>query len=175
MTDDRGAAPLATTPAQTVGPFFRVCLAQDAEYGRLLGEETDRIALVIRVTDGAGAPVNDALLEIWQADGVGRAWAFGRLSTDEDGCCEFDTMQPAAPPTGAAHINVCVFARGLLRHLFTRVYFEGDERLATDPVLTLVPDDRRRTLIARRSGTQTRRWIFDIHLQGQEETVFFDA
>jgi len=165
---------LETTPSQTVGPFFRVCLAADAEHGRLLRNETPRITLAIQVFDGAGAPVNDALVEIWQTAGHG-ACAFGRLGTDENGRCEFETIRPPAPPDGAAHINVCLFARGLLRHVLTRVYFDGDDRLGLDPVLALVPGARRATLVARADSGGADRWIFDIHLQGDRETVFFDA
>jgi len=169
------AKPGEITPSQTVGPFFRVCLATDAEHGRLLPEETPRIALAIRVLDGAGAPVDDALVEIWQPDGSGGSYAFGRLATGEDGSCEFETIQPPVPSSGAAHVSVCVFARGLLHHVLTRVYFDGDERLGQDPVLALVPEHRRATLVAHRDAAAPGRWIFDIHLQGEQETVFFDA
>ena len=172
---ERIAAALEITPSQTVGPFFHVCLAGDAALGQLLGDERPRIALAIRVLDGAGTPVNDALVEIWQPAASGGACAFGRLGTDENGRCEFDTTKPQAISSGAAHINVCVFARGLLRHLFTRVYFEGDERLGDDPVLALVPEHRRATLVGRRDAAAADRWMFDIHLQGEQETVFFDA
>jgi protocatechuate 3,4-dioxygenase alpha subunit len=165
---------LAITPSQTVGPFFRVCLAADAEHGRLLPGNEPRITLAVRVLDGAGAPVNDALVEIWQSTSAGPC-AFGRLGTDEDGRCEFDTTRPPLPPAGAAHVNVCLFARGLLRHLLTRVYFDDDERLGDDPELAQVPEHRRATLVARRDPAADGRWIFDIHLQGEQETVFFDA
>jgi protocatechuate 3,4-dioxygenase alpha subunit len=132
------------------------------------------MTLAIRVFDGAGVPVNDALVEIWQTAGDGSS-AFGRLGTDENGTCEFDTIRPPASPDGAAHINVCLFARGLLRHVLTRVYFDGDDRLSLDPVLALVPGARRATLIARADSADGDRWMFDIHLQGDGETVFFDA
>lgn len=175
MKDDHAADPREATPSQTVGPFFRVCLAADAEHGRLLRGEMPRIALAIRVIDGDGAPVNDALVEIWQSTADGGSCAFGRLGTDEDGGCEFETTRPPAPSGGAPHINVCLFARGLLRHLLTRVYFDGDAHIGGDPVLALVPEHRRGTLVARRDAATADRWIFDIHLQGQQETVFFDA
>lgn len=175
MTVQRTVDPRELTPSQTVGPFFRVCLAADAEHGRLLRDETPRITLAMRVLDGAGAPVNDALVEIWQPDATGGSYAFGRLGTDENGYCEFETIRPPVPSSGAAHVNVCLFARGLLHHVVTRVYFDGDERLAQDPVLALVPGHRRATLVARRDSATPDRWIFDIHLQGEQETVFFDA
>ena len=103
---------------------------------------------------------------------------FGRLPTDEHGLCEFDTILPGPVPAGdgkhqASHINVCVFARGLLRHLYTRIYFDGDPALAADPLLSLVPADRRGTLVARQcEGLPV--WDFTIRLQGDDETVFFD-
>jgi len=175
MTDRLVTGPLDITPSQTVGPFFRVCLAADAEHGRLLRDEAPRIRLAIRVLDGAGAPVNDALVEIWQPAASGRSCAFGRLGTDENGWCEFETIRPRLPSSGAAHISVCLFARGLLHHLLTRVYFESDERLGEDEVLARVPDHRRGTLVARPDEATADRWIFDIHLQGEQETVFFDA
>ena len=166
--------PLPATPSQTIGPFFRVCVAADAGHGRVLRDRTPRITLAIRVLDGTGAPVDDAMVELWQADGMG-GYAFGRLGTDDAGRCEFETVQPPAPASGAPHVNVCVFARGLLRHLLTRIYFSGDERLAQDSLLALVPEHRRATLVAQPDATSPGRWIFDIHLQGDNETVFFDA
>ena len=175
MKSQTETASLAITPSQTVGPFFRVCLAADAEHGQLLSGEPPRITLAIRVVDGAGAPVDDALVEIWQTAADGGPCAFGRLATDETGSCEFETTRPQVPSAGAAHVNVCLFARGLLRHLFTRIYFDGDERLSSDPVLALVPEPRRQTLAAHAHPTAPGRWMFDIRLQGDHETVFFDA
>jgi len=164
------------TPSQTVGPFFHVCLARDAQHGSLFRDAPSRIRLAVRVLDGAGVPVTDALVEIWQqgADAAGDS-AFGRLASDDMGFCEFETVRPCAPRTGAPHINVCLFARGLLHHLYTRVYFQDDETLAADPVLAMIPDDRRGTLLAHVDPGLAGRWIFDIHLQGPNETVFFDA
>lgn len=175
MKHPSAAEPLPVTPSQTVGPFFRVCLAADAEHGRLFRGDGPRIALSIRVLDGAGTPVNDALVEIWQNGPSGGACAFGRLGTDESGACVFETTRPPAASSGAAHINVCVFARGLLHHLWTRIYFDDDGQLANDPVLALVPAERRQTLIAKPDGMTPDAWQFDIRLQGGQETVFFDA
>ena len=178
MTDDMTRA---RTPSQTVGPFFDFCLTPDRTHGRVFPDSTPRIRLIVRVIDGAGDPVPDAVVEIWQVGDVpGRDTGFGRLGTGEDGSCEFDTVRPCDPAEGAAHINVCLFARGLLRHLHTRLYFADDPRLAQDPVLALVPDARRSTVIAapsdfRPATSDLRPYTFDIHLQGLRETVFFDV
>jgi protocatechuate 3,4-dioxygenase alpha subunit len=179
MTDQAAAphAPLVPSPSQTVGPFFHFCLTADTTHGRLFPDRASRMRLAIRVTDGAGAAVTDAAVEIWQAcDEPGGDSAFGRLPTDADGTCEFDTVRPCAPPDGGApHINICLFARGLLRQVYTRLYFAGDAPLADDPVLALVPAGRRDTLIARLDPADARRWLFHVRLQGADETVFFDV
>jgi protocatechuate 3,4-dioxygenase alpha subunit len=139
--------------------------------------------------DGDGIPVSDALLELWQANADGlysqpveegteppAFSGFGRLGTNDEGWCTFETVRPGATTTGelreAAHISVCVFARGLLRHLYTRIYFEGDPALEMDPLLSVVPADRRSTLLACR--TSAGEWEFIVRLQGDRETVFFD-
>jgi protocatechuate 3,4-dioxygenase alpha subunit len=163
--------PLIATSSLTVGPFFHVGPAKTDEFGRVVAADApgEHIHVSIRVLDGDGEPVSDAMIELWQP-GVG----FGRLGTRPDGWCRFETVRPV-PPAGspeAAHINVCVLARGLLRHLYTRVYFEGDAALAGDPLLSAAPESRRSTLLARRSADQN--WEFVIRLQGRDETVFFD-
>ena len=129
--------PIATG-SQTVGPFFHFALATDASLGTLApeGVEGERIHLRVRVLDGDGMPVPDALVEIYQADARGRyrdpAFAgFGRLPTGHDGACTFLTVRPgsvgaAGAPAQAPHVNVCLLARGLLRQIYTRIYFEGD-------------------------------------------------
>ena len=144
----------------------------------------ERLHLHIRILDGAGAPVSDSLIEIYQANAAGEYGTpdfsgFGRLATHVDGTCTFETIRPgrvAAPQGGAqaAHLNVCVFARGLLRHLYTRVYFAGDPDLETDPLLSLVPAERRATLLATPSAGVAGSWEWEIRLQGDGETVFFD-
>jgi protocatechuate 3,4-dioxygenase alpha subunit len=186
--------PLVATASQTVGPFFHFGLTTDATRGVMAapGSGREAIRLRVQVVDGAGEPVPDAMVELWQADADGRFGAagqdpadadgpfraWGRLPTDGDGRCEFTTVRPgtadapAAPAATAAHINVCLFMRGLLRHLFTRVYFAGDPALETDPVLALIPADRRGTLVAQPAGDGA--WTFVIRLQGDHETVFFD-
>jgi protocatechuate 3,4-dioxygenase, alpha subunit len=183
--------------SQTVGPFFNFALTTRAELGNLVpeGVKGERIRLRFRVIDGDGAPTpGDAMIELWQADSAGRYphpadargceaglfHGFGRQETDLDGCCTFETVKPgrvATPDAGlqAPHINVIVFARGLMMHLHTRVYFEGDPANAEDPVLLLVPEARRATLLARRDGSDPALWCFDVILQGDSETVFFDV
>lgn len=159
----------------------------------MIGPDTpgDRIRIRLRVLDGAGDPMPDALIELWQADASGqfvevadhpdagpgeafRGW--GRRATGKDGWCEFETIRPGAAPVvdgrrQAAHINVCLFARGMLRHVFTRFYFAGDPMLAGDPVLALVPSARRATLMATEAAGA---WELTLRLQGPGETVFFD-
>jgi protocatechuate 3,4-dioxygenase, alpha subunit len=157
----------AATSSQTVGPFFSFCLTAETD-GRVVGPLAgERIQLVVAVWDGDGCPVPDAIVEIWQ-DAGGSIAAFGRMGTGDDGVCTFETVR-------SPHINVCLFARGLLRHLQTRIYFAGDPQLATDPVLALVPEARRPTLLATRDDATPSRWRFDLRLQGADETVFFDA
>jgi protocatechuate 3,4-dioxygenase alpha subunit len=135
----------APTPSQTVGPFFGFALT------RIDGPGTIRVEG--QVLDGAGEPVQDAMLEVQQGDG------FGRCRTDDEGAFHFHVAEARA-------VDITVFARGLLRHLQTRMYFPGE----TDRVLDLVEPARRHTLIARRDGEVLR---FDVRLQGERETVFF--
>lgn len=189
-----GDSDLVATPSETVGPFFHFGLATDSTLGRVADRSVrgEFITLRFRITDGDGSPVPDALVEIWQvdADGVeavrppaGQKAAFsgfGRLPSADDGTCEFETIRPGRVPDGqgglqASHINVCLFARGLLRHLHTRVYFEGDAALKEDAVLALVPAHRRETLRARPDPQRPGRWLFDLRLQGNDETVFLDV
>jgi protocatechuate 3,4-dioxygenase alpha subunit len=185
------------TPSQTVGPFFHDCLLRPDMRRNVLagpGCQGARIRVEGRVLDGDGLPVPDALVEIWQANSHGRyhhpadardlpldpAFAsFGRAATDESGAFWFETVKPGPVPfpdgrTQAPHICVVVCGRGLLNHLFTRIYFAGDPANADDPLLLRVPADRRATLLARpdeaRGGLVYR---LDIVLQGPAETVFF--
>lgn len=181
---------LKQTPSQTVGPYFayawtpelygRRPLATNRLATRDMAGEHIRIEGV--VYDGAGAPIRDCVVEIWQAGADGRhapgAAGFGRCGTNDAGYYVFDTVKPGVcDPNHAPHIAVTVFARGMLSHLFTRLHF-SDEAAANeaDPVLASVPADRRDTLIAQRAevpgGVVYR---FDIRLQGEGETVFFDC
>ncbi len=189
---------LTATPSQTVGPFFHFGLAQHPALGTLAGPGVpgERIRVHVSVSDGDGQPVPDALIELWQADADGRYSSanqgqpvgnqdrtgfsgFGRLPTSPDGSCVFETIRPGLvrDDSGrfqASHINVCLFARGLLRQLYTRIYFTGDDRLKDDVVLAAIPEERRQTLLAVPVAGAAGEWRFDIRLQGAGETVFFD-
>jgi protocatechuate 3,4-dioxygenase, alpha subunit len=169
------------TASQTVGPFFNYALTTDASLGVLVkdGVPGERIHLEFRVTDGNGDPTPaDSMIELWQADAAGsykqtaNFHGFGRLETNLDGVCVFETIKPGRVDGQAPHINVIVFARGLLRHLYTRVYFAGDAANGEDAVLALVPESRRATLFAQPAGGKT--WRMNVCLQGDGETVFFD-
>ena len=184
--------------SQTVGPFFNFALTTNPNLGTLLrdGAGGERIRIAFRVVDGDGAPTpGDSMIELWQADAQGRYahaqdpragdadpnfYGFGRLETDSNGKCVFETVKPGPVPDGnggtqAPHINVVILARGLLRHLYTRVYFADEPANARDPVLALVPQERRATLLARPAVGQPDLWFIEIRLQGEAETVFFDV
>ena len=159
------------TPSQTVGPFFGVGLPFEKGEQVAPPGSAGVIRVEGQVLDGKGEPVPDALLEIWQP-----AMGFGRARTDSEGAFSFTTPKPGATPAPdgrmqAPHLNVTVFARGLLRHLVTRMYFPDEtEANAADPALNLVEPARRQTLIAKNSGGVVH---FDVRLQGERETVFF--
>jgi protocatechuate 3,4-dioxygenase, alpha subunit len=192
------------TPSQTVGPYFKYGLTPNGEYdwndafsGNLVTSDAsgERIRVEGRVFDGEGAPVPDAMLEVWQADSQGRFAdpqdkralsnakfrGFGRCGTDANGAYVFDTIKPGSIPDPdgkpqAPHILLAVFARGMLRHLYTRIYFADEAANAGDAVLALVPADRRATLIAvREDGGGNAVYRLDLRLQGDGETVFFDV
>jgi len=194
------------TPSQTVGPFFHYglpwkgcadlvgdtaigarvelfpaehyVLAQPTAKGEVAGEV---ITLQGVVVDAERQPTPDVMIEIWQADAIGRYAdgrdntgfiGFGRASTSETGAYRFRTVRPGrVDGQQAPHIAVSVFGRGLIKRLATRIYFEDEATNAGDPILALVPIERRDTLIARKVGDI---WRFDIVLQGERETVFFD-
>ncbi|MET3665737.1 protocatechuate 3,4-dioxygenase subunit alpha [Caulobacter sp. 1776] len=159
-------------------PAEHYVLATPRAKGEVAGEP---IVIEGVVLDADGKVVPDAMVEIWQADAAGRyadgssntgfiGW--GRASTGEDGVYRFVTVRPGrVDDRQAPHIAVGVFGRGLLKRLATRIYFEDDPANAADPVLALVPAQRRETLMAREAGSV---WRFDIVLQGEGETVFFD-
>jgi protocatechuate 3,4-dioxygenase alpha subunit len=176
---------MTATPGQTVGPFFGYALPY-AGGEELVGPgHPGAVRLHGTVYDGAGDPVPDALLEIWQADVDGSVpssegslhrdgWTFtgfGRAAVDPAGRYTFTTLRPGPTEDGAApFIAMTVFARGLLNRLFTRVYLPDDEvALAADPFLQSVPEERRATLVAR---PDAQGYEFDVHLQGDGETVF---
>jgi protocatechuate 3,4-dioxygenase alpha subunit len=194
---------LEQTPSQTVGPFFAYGLTPE-QYGypfrslagpTLVDDDTPgaRIRITGRVLDGDDVPVPDAMIEIWQADAEGRYahpadprasnlrfTGFGRCGTgtDPENRFIFDTIKPGAIGDGQApHVNLIVFMRGLLTHVYTRIYFADEaEANAVDPVLASVEAARRRTLIAARETTPAGTvYRFDLHMQGPDETVFFDV
>jgi protocatechuate 3,4-dioxygenase alpha subunit len=176
---------LTATPGQTVGPFYGYALPYPGDDQLVPAGHREAIRLHGTVYDGAGKPVPDALIEVWQADENGEVpraegslqrdgWTFtgfGRAAVDAIGHYSFTTVRPGATEDGApAVIAMTVFARGLLNRLFTRVYLPDDEAaLAADPLLGSVPEDRRSTLIASRDANG---YAFDIRLQGEGETVF---
>ena len=206
------------TPWQTVGPFFHYALpwrgGADLVGAEDMGARPDLVPpdhfmlhptaperavagevihIVGRVLDGEGAPISDALVEIWQANAAGRYASpddpraelaldpgftgFGRAATSAAGDYAFRTVRPGRVPgpgnsLQAPHIAVGVLGRGVIKRLVTRLYFEDEPGAEEDPILALVPEARRPTLIARREGEH--RYRFDIVLNGEGETVFFD-
>jgi protocatechuate 3,4-dioxygenase, alpha subunit len=181
------------TPSQTVGPFFHIGLPDDGRHELAPPDHPHAIHLTGTVFDGEGDSVADALIELWQANRAGRYnhpdddreeiplepgfRGFGRAATDASGTYRFVTVKPGPVPhpdggTQAPHIDVSVFARGLLKRVVTRVYFPDETgRNESDPVLSSVAPERRAALVAREEGGALR---FDIHLQGDIETPFFD-
>jgi protocatechuate 3,4-dioxygenase, alpha subunit len=157
-----------TTASQTVGPYFALGLL-DRRANELVGEG---IRITGRVLDGAGAPVPDAMVEIWQADEEGRYrpdFGWGRSGCDQDGGYSFITRKPGRVDGQAPHVTMMVFSRGLLKPVLTRMYFpDEDDANAADPVLSGIDDAS--TLVARPADDGLE---FDIHLQGADETVFF--
>jgi protocatechuate 3,4-dioxygenase, alpha subunit len=190
---------LIATPSQTVGPFFHIGLDRPGWADLTVGDPRgERIVVAGRVTDGDGAPVPDACLELWQANADGRYAhpddarfdkpldpnfrGFARVSTDADGNFRFTTIRPGPVPgrgnaLQAPHIAVALFARGLLKQLYTRIYFASDPLNETDPVLLAIEDPtRRQTLIAKRlEGAEPASWRLDIVMQGENETAFLDV
>ena len=196
---------LIPTPSNTVGPFFHLGmdhpewsdLTRDNPPGTLDGE---KIAIEGRVLDGDGLPVPDAIVEIWQANAAGRYnhpddhqqekpldprfRGFGRVATDADGRFRLVTIKPGPVPgrgnsLQAPHINVLLLSRGLLIHLHTRIYFDGEPANAADPLLSSIEDPAlRNTLVARREGSSQSgspaHYRFDIVMQGDNETAFLD-
>ena len=157
---------LTPTPSQTVGPFFGFALPFPDDQCAVDTHTPGAVRIEGQLLDGAGAPVPDGLVEVWQGH------QFARSRTDPEGVFHFLVRKPEAGRDGQApHLNVTVFARGLLRHLTTRLYFPDEEAAnAADPVLRLVDGERRHTLVAR-DDAGVLRW--DVHLQGEDETVFF--
>jgi protocatechuate 3,4-dioxygenase alpha subunit len=182
------------TPFQTVGPFFAICLSESG-CARIATEHAigRRITIEGTVRDGAGAVVPDSLVEIWQANAAGRYahpehhqskpldpnfTGYGRAPTDNAGHFAIETVMPGRVPgpddtLQAPHLLLGILARGVLTRLVTRIYFDDDPSTREDPILSLVPAERRQTLVAKPMGDD--RYRFDLVLQGEGETVFFDV
>jgi protocatechuate 3,4-dioxygenase alpha subunit len=194
-TSSPGAA--LPTPSHTVGPFYGYALPFPGGGDIAPVGHPDTVTVQGYVYDGAGHAIPDAFVELWGADPEGRLphvdgsirrdpasggylgrngvefTGWGRVQTDANGHWYVRTLRPGARGAGAPYLSVCVFARGLLVHLFTRIYLPGDDAaLAADPLLSQVEDARRDTLIARQEPGGTYR--FDIRLQGEGETVFLE-
>jgi len=195
LLDNQSPEIFGQTPWQTVGPFFHGSLPWTGGADLVGGSSSgEAIEIVGRMFDADGAPVPDALIEIWQANAAGRYHSeadpradpplnadfigFGRSSTAEDGAFRFRTVRPGAVPgpgnaLQAPHIAVGVLGRGLLKRLVTRIYFAGEPLNDADPILALVPATRRATLLASPEAPGV--WRFDIHLAGAREIVFFEV
>jgi protocatechuate 3,4-dioxygenase, alpha subunit len=185
------------TPSQTVGPFFKPALIASGQESLITPKSRgDRITIEGHVLDGDAKPVSDAMIELWQANADGRYdhpddlqeklldpdfHGFGRAATDERGRFRFYTIKPGSVPgcgsaLQAPHINVSIFARGLVKRLVTRIYFPEEPLNAADAVLNSVAAERRSTLFARIENANRQGVLqFDIVLQGERETVFFDV
>jgi protocatechuate 3,4-dioxygenase alpha subunit len=186
---------LQTTGSQTIGPYLHIGLTW------LVNDELapqgvtgENVSVEGRIVDGDGKPVNDAVVEIWQANAHGRYAhpddtqekpldpkfkGFGRVFTDEDGRFRFATIKPGSVPAPgggvqAPHLNVTIFMRGILKQLITRMYFANDPANAGDPVLASVPASRRETLMAKPVAGRVGALEWNVVLQGDGETVFFD-
>ncbi|MFM9370032.1 protocatechuate 3,4-dioxygenase subunit alpha [Streptomyces sp. Da 82-17] len=195
------STPALPTPSHTVGPFYGYALPFPGGPDAAPHAHPDTITVHGRVLDGAGAPVPDALLEFWGPDGSGQLpsvggslrrdpvtggflgrngvdfTGFARVATDADGHWAIRTLRPGARGPHAPYLSVCVFARGLTHHLFTRVYVPDEAPSVegaplSDPLLGSLPPERRATLLATAEPHATYR--FDVRLQGPDETVFLE-
>jgi protocatechuate 3,4-dioxygenase, alpha subunit len=183
------ATKLVPSGSQTVGPFFSICLEYLVGQAPVNESSIDTIEIHGKVLDRDGAPVWDAMLEFWGTDSSGsnsdsvkhssgHPLGFHRVATGLDGSFSLTLSKPGPAPLGdgrlqAPHMLVLVFARGLLRHLITRIYFDLEPANAADPVLLAIPADRQHTLIARSDASNPRAFQWNIVLQGDNETVFF--
>jgi len=191
------SAHLIPIPSQTVGPFFRIGLSGPRAVQRIAaaGVKGERVKLVVTVFDAEDQPIHDCLIETWQANADGKYnhpddkqekpldpafRGFGRQATDQNGVCSFETIKPGCVPgpkgtQQAPHLAVSVFSRGMLNRLPTRIYFAGDPANEQDPILALVPKERRATLLAQPVEGERGAWQFTIRFGGADETVFFDV
>jgi protocatechuate 3,4-dioxygenase, alpha subunit len=187
---------LQATTSQTVGPYLHIGLTwlnRDNLVGP--GVTGEQVTIQGRMLDGDGKPVNDGLVEVWQANAHGKYAhpedkqskpiepgfkGFGRIPTDAEGAFRFTTIKPGRVPglggaLQAPHLAITIFLRGELKHLVTRIYFPDEPSNAEDPILKLVPAERRATLIAKKSAGGKGALEWNIVLQGDNETVFFDC
>ena len=185
---------LSPTPSQTVGPYFHIGTDDGFIRGELVSpDREDAVRVFGTVRDGEGAPINDSMIEIWQANAAGRYAhpedvredlpleegfdGFGRTHTDADGRYELVTVKPGVVPGAngrpqAPHIEVSVFARGLLKRLVTRIYFPDEaEANEADPLLSSIEDAAARAALV--AAAEDGGLRFDINLQGDRETTFF--
>jgi protocatechuate 3,4-dioxygenase, alpha subunit len=186
---------LLTTSSQTVGPYVAIGFAKYTVDNLVrAGVAGERVTICGRVLDGDGKPVNDAVVETWQANAHGKYAhpevqqdkplepqfrGFGRLLPDDTGAFRLTTIKPGRLPgpggvLQAPHLVAVVFMRGLLKHLVTRIYFPDEPGNADDPILKLVPAERRATLIAKKIAAEHGVFEWNVTLQGKDETVFFD-
>ncbi|GLU43941.1 protocatechuate 3,4-dioxygenase subunit alpha [Allomuricauda sp. NBRC 101325] len=170
------------TPSQTVGPYFAYGLTpQQYNYdfpshvdGNMVDPLTtpNTITIIGQVLDGEGKPIDDAMIEVWQNDGEKALFGRYGTGTDPNNRFIFNTIKPKSVNGQAPYVTFVVFMRGQLIHSFTRMYFSDETSLnKTDETLNSIPEHRRNTLIAKQNGNQ---YQFDIHMQGDLETVFFD-
>lgn len=180
---------LQATTWQTIGPYFRIGM-EHLDTREIASPGTPGLHVTIegRILDGKGDPVPDAVLEIWQANATGQYSSesgaegftgFGRIPTDTEGQFRFTTIQPGPVPgpegkLQSPHLAVRLMMRGLLKALVTRLYFPGNT-LSADPVINLVPEPRRQTLIATPDPVRSATYLWNVELQGERETVFFDC
>jgi protocatechuate 3,4-dioxygenase alpha subunit len=187
---------LQATTSQTVGPFFKIGFSW-LYREQLAGPEAsgERVTISGRILDSDGVPVPDGIIEIWQANAQGKYahpddWqnkpvergfsGFGRVPTDDEGRFHFSTVKPGRVPgpdgkLQAPHLEISVFTRGLLRRLITRVYFPDEPSNAADFALSLVEPERRGTLIAKKIEDRPGELEWNVKMQGEDETVFFDV
>jgi protocatechuate 3,4-dioxygenase, alpha subunit len=156
---------LPTTPSQTVGPYYSIGLARVPQNELVAPSDAHAVELVGRLLDGAGEGI-DGMIELWDT----RARRWGRCGTGADGSFRFTIAKPDGGDGDAPHLDVYVFARGLLKHQLTRIYFPGEQANASDPVLSSLGDEERAALIAREEDGRLR---FDIRMQGDGAAVFF--
>jgi len=186
LNKDTSSSPLGATlqtPSQTVGPYFAYGLTPKQylyDFKQLVGnqmvspiEHEEAITIVGKVYDGNGDVIPDAMIEIWQNDGENQLFGRFGTGTDVQNRFIFSTIKPKSVDGLAPYLSVIIFMRGQMIHSYTRIYFSDEAQLnATDEVLNTVPSERKNTLIAEKKGINT--YEFNINMQGEKETVFFE-